>query len=56
MLFFRFRGFLEPHYLRFRPKTNAYVDLIDYSIAITPQPVGHKVIQDEEYFRFCWKG
>jgi hypothetical protein len=39
--------FLEPHYLRFRPKTNAYVDLID-SIAITPQPVGHKVIQDEE--------
>jgi hypothetical protein len=38
--------FLNPH-LRFRPKTNAYVDLIDYS-AITPQPVGHKVIQDEE--------
>jgi hypothetical protein len=43
--------FLEPHYLRFRPKTNAYVDII-YA---TPQPVGHKVIQDEENnFRFCW--
>lgn len=48
--------FLEPHYLRFRPKTNAYVDIIDYSIAITPQPVGHKVIQDEEnnILDFCW--
>jgi transglutaminase-like putative cysteine protease len=48
--------FLEPHYLRFRPKTTAYIDLVDYSIAIVPVPVGHKIIQDEEnnVLDFCW--
>lgn len=48
--------FLEPHYLRFRPKQNAYVDLVDFSINILTEPAGHKVIQDEEnnVVDFCW--
>lgn len=48
--------FLEPHYLRFRPKQTAYVDVTDYSITILSEPVGHKVIQDEEnnVVDFCW--
>jgi hypothetical protein len=39
--------FLEPHYLRFRPKQTPYLDVI-FSITILSEPAGHKVIQDEE--------
>jgi hypothetical protein len=40
--------FLEPHYLRFRPKQTPYLDVTDFSITILSEPAGHKVIQDEE--------
>ena len=48
--------FLEPHYLRFRPRQSAYVDVVDFSMTVIPNPTGHKVIQDEEnnVIDFCW--
>ena len=48
--------FLEPHYLRFRPRASAYLDVKDFSIEVSPKPTGHKVIQDEEQnvIDFCW--
>ncbi|MEZ7505505.1 transglutaminase N-terminal domain-containing protein [Flavobacterium sp. Arc2] len=48
--------FLEPHYLRFRPRETTYVDVTDYSITILPEPTGHRVVQDEEnnVVDFCW--
>lgn len=48
--------FLEPHYLRFRPRQTAYVDLNEFSMSIVPKPSGHKIIQDEEnnVVDFCW--
>jgi transglutaminase-like putative cysteine protease len=48
--------FLEPHYLRFRPKQTPYLDVTDFSITILSEPAGHKVIQDEEnnILDFCW--
>jgi hypothetical protein len=47
--------FLEPHYLRFRPKQTPYLDVTDFSITILSEPAGHKV-QDEEnnVLDFCW--
>ncbi|WP_405571155.1 transglutaminase N-terminal domain-containing protein [Winogradskyella sp. Asnod2-B02-A] len=48
--------FLEPHYLRFRPQQSAYLNVKEVSITVSPQPKGHKVIQDEEQniIDFCW--
>lgn len=48
--------FLEPHYLRFRPKQTAYVDVTDFSITVLSEPTGQKVLQDEEnnVVDFCW--
>lgn len=48
--------FLEPHYLRFRPRPTPCIDLVDFSITILPQPEGHKTIRDEEHnvIDFCW--
>lgn len=48
--------FLEPHYLRFRPKQTPYIDVTSYSIAIQSEPQGHSVIEDEEHnaIDFCW--
>ena len=48
--------FLEPHYLRFQPKSTACIDLIDFKLEILPKPEGQKTIRDEEYnvVNFCW--
>jgi transglutaminase-like putative cysteine protease len=48
--------FLEPHYLRFRPKQTPFIDVTGYSIALAPQPQGLRVIEDEEHNQidFCW--
>lgn len=48
--------FLEPHYLRFRPKSSPFIDLTSFSIALVSEPEGHKVIEDEEHnaIDFCW--
>lgn len=48
--------FLEPHYLRFRPKATPYMDVEHFSITILAKPAGHRVIRDEEnnLLDFCW--
>ncbi|WP_179007221.1 transglutaminase family protein [Winogradskyella forsetii] len=48
--------FLEPHYLRFRPRQTAYLDVQDFDIEILPKPTGQKIILDEEQnvLNFCW--
>ena len=48
--------FLEPHYLRFRPKQTPFIDVTSFSIALKSEPEGHKVIEDEEHnvVDFCW--
>jgi transglutaminase-like putative cysteine protease len=48
--------FLEPHFLRFRPKQTPFIDVTSYSIAIKAEPEGHSVIEDEEHnaIDFCW--
>jgi transglutaminase-like putative cysteine protease len=48
--------FLEPHHLRFRPRKTEFLDVINFSITILPEPTGHKVIQDEDnnVVDFCW--
>lgn len=48
--------FLEPHYLRFRPKQTPFIDITGYSISLSPQPQGLRVIEDEEHNQidFCW--
>ncbi|MEZ5007780.1 MAG: transglutaminase family protein [Chitinophagales bacterium] len=48
--------FLEPHYLRFRPRKTAYADIEHFVLTISPQPTGHRVIRDEEnnLIDFCW--
>lgn len=48
--------FLEPHYLRFRPRNTPYMDVEKFSLTIISKPVGHRVIRDEEnnLVDFCW--
>jgi len=48
--------FLEPHYLRFRPKQTAFIDVTGFSISLKSEPEGHRVIEDEEHnvIDFCW--
>lgn len=48
--------FLEPHFLRFRPKHTPIIDVTSFSIALKSEPHGHKVIEDEEHnvIDFCW--
>ncbi|TVZ59691.1 transglutaminase-like putative cysteine protease [Flavobacteriaceae bacterium MAR_2010_105] len=48
--------FLEPHFLRFRPRETPYLKVIDFSLTIQPKPVGHRTIQDEDnnVVDFCW--
>ena len=48
--------FLEPHYLRFRPRETPYLDVVDFSLSMQSEPVGHRVIQDEDnnVVDFCW--
>ena len=40
--------FLEPHYLRFKPKQTPYATIENFSMSILSKPFGHKVIKDEE--------
>lgn len=48
--------FLEPHYLRFRPRPTPCIDVVDFNMTILPKPQGHKIIRDEEHnvVDFCW--
>lgn len=48
--------FLEPHYLRFRPKQTAFIDVSSFSMALMSEPQGRSVIEDEEHnvIDFCW--
>lgn len=48
--------FLEPHYLRFRPKKSPYLELKAFSLRILPDPIGQRVILDEEnnMLDFVW--
>jgi transglutaminase-like putative cysteine protease len=48
--------FLEPHYLRFRPKQTPFIDVTKFSISVNTEPQGHSVIEDEEHntIDFCW--
>lgn len=48
--------FLEPHYLRFRPKQTPFIDVSHFSIELKAAPQGHSVIEDEEHnvIDFCW--
>ena len=40
--------FLEPHYLRFKPRQTPYVTIEDFSMSLVSKPIGHKSIKDEE--------
>ncbi|MFL1895242.1 transglutaminase N-terminal domain-containing protein [Aquimarina sp. 2-A2] len=40
--------FIEPHYLRFRPRETSYLKVVDFSLTLLSKPVGHRVIQDED--------
>lgn len=40
--------FLEPHYLRLRPRSTPYVSIVDFSISVQSVKAGHRNIQDEE--------
>lgn len=48
--------FLEPHYLRFRPRSNSFIEVIDFCMTLDPMPQGHKINRDEENneIDFCW--
>lgn len=50
--------FLEPHYLRFRPKQTPFINVTNYSMVLKSLPEGHSVIEDEEHnvVDFCWFG
>jgi transglutaminase-like putative cysteine protease len=40
--------FLEPHYLRFRPKTTPHHQLLSFELAVSPTPAGTSVSDDPE--------
>ena len=40
--------FIEPHFIRLRPRKTAYLAVLDSSIVISPDPSGHRNIVDEE--------
>lgn len=40
--------FLEPHYLRFRPKTAPHHQLLSFDLAVSPMPAGTSVSDDPE--------
>lgn len=40
--------FLDPHYLRFRPRQTSCVKIEDFSMSVASKPIGHKRIRDEE--------
>jgi transglutaminase-like putative cysteine protease len=40
--------FLEPHYLRFKPRETPYATIEDFSMSVVSKPMGLKRLQDEE--------
>ncbi len=48
--------FLEPHFLRFKPKTTAHQRLTSFQLAIDPHPVGHSEITgpQDNLAQSCW--
>lgn len=48
--------FLEPHYLRFRPKTRPFIEVTDFLMSVESKPNGRLVSEDEEQnlIDFCW--
>lgn len=40
--------FLEPHYLRFRPRETPYLKVVNYSLSVNQQEAAHKIVRDEE--------
>jgi transglutaminase-like putative cysteine protease len=48
--------FLEPHYLRFRPKRTPYAEIVSHELEILPNPIGHRTACDEEnnLVDLCW--
>ena len=48
--------FLEPHFLRFRPKQTPFIDVTNFSIVLKSESEGHNVIEDEEHnvIDFYW--
>lgn len=48
--------FIEPHYLRFRPRETPYLKVVDFSLTILSEPAGSRIIQDEDtnVVDFCW--
>ena len=48
--------FLEPHYLRFKPRVTAYSVLKDFSVSIEPGPAGisEQIDIDNNHNIFCW--
>lgn len=41
--------FLEPHYLRFRPKQTPFIHVTNFSIILKSEPEGHRIVEDEEH-------
>lgn len=48
--------FLEPHYLRFRPRSSPHLKVHAHDLTITPEPSGNRAIMDAEgnLINFCW--
>jgi transglutaminase-like putative cysteine protease len=48
--------FLEPHFLRFRPKQTPFITLHDFSLSISAQTAGVNTLEDAEQniIDFCW--
>ena len=48
--------FLEPHYLRLKPRTAPHNRLESFMLAITPGPAGlsHQSDEEENLVHFCW--
>lgn len=48
--------FLEPHYIRFKPKATAYISVAHFDIHITPTPAGlsEQIDVEHNHNLFCW--
>lgn len=48
--------FIEPHFLRFKPKTTPFCRLTQFDISVHPQPAGISNMVDPENndIQFCW--
>tara|TARA_R110002050_G_scaffold261556_1_gene401584 strand:- start:45947 stop:46798 length:852 start_codon:yes stop_codon:yes gene_type:complete len=48
--------FLEPHYLRFKPKSMPFLDLLSYDLnfSITPSGISEQLDAEGNVVHFCW--